>query len=411
MRRLGMATSFLLMFTTLGLNAQAPRPGAAPQQADPNAVFAGLRNTAQSLAVAERCEWSQPVDRLAGGALLNIQVADLKAQLGNPQAHQQIDAGLAQAVEQSSGFSCLGPDGQDAPQRAQLETLIEDQYWRMVAHIDVFAGSNWGQPIVFRPQERDMLDEEVAQIREQQGYGYYAVYNPLTSIADRTLSLVCRERNLTAERCGPVPGDVEPLLPIVQVILDETEQFARAVLLNRVAQRERLLAALDGQTENYFALGQACQMGAQVVNMGQARIREMREEPDASSWQELALAETRQLGQADTEGWLLLYRNNLNSVVFSSPWHVVARSGGEWAYEDVLLPFELPAELPEDIHEQMMQDLEIFEITPTEEQLAQLIEELKQSHSDSYTQVFLLNGSRIALNGNQELQMTDCQID
>ncbi|ALO45536.1 hypothetical protein [Pseudohongiella spirulinae] len=409
--RLKFTLLFAFLLALTDVEAQAPRPGSAAQQSDPNTVFAGLRNTAQSLAVAERCEWSQEVYRMAGGALLNIQIADLKAQLGNPQAHQQIDAGLAQAVEQSNSFSCQGPDGQDVPQRAQLETLIEDQYWRMVAHIDAFAGSNWERPISFSPEERSVLDEEVAQIRAQQGYGYYAVFNPLESIAGRTLPLICRERNLTAERCGPVPAEAEPLLPIVQVILNETEQFARAVLVEKASQREVLLAALNGQPENYFALGQDCRMGARVVNMGQARIREFRDDPDASSWQELALADTQQLGQADSDGWMLMYRNNLNSIVINSPWHVIARNGGEWAYEDVLLPFELPAELPEDIHEQMLQDLEIFEITPTEEQLAQLVEELKQSHSDSYTQVFLLNGSRIALNGNQELQMNNCWID
>jgi hypothetical protein len=80
--------------------AQAPRPGTKPQPADPNAQFAGLRNTAQ-------------------------------------------------AREQAAAFACQGADGRDAPQRTQLEPMIEDQYWRMVAHIDVFGGSNWGQPFGF----------------------------------------------------------------------------------------------------------------------------------------------------------------------------------------------------------------------------------------------------------------------
>jgi hypothetical protein len=209
------------------------------------------------------------------------------------------------------------------------------------------------------------LDLEIAEIKEARGYGYYEAYNPLTSIADRARPLVCRERQTTGITCGSVPPDLEPLLPIVQTILTETEQFARAVLQDRHARRDLFMTAVNGQPDNYFAIDQACRLGAPVVNIGEARL-----------WQE---------DNAD--------------------------SANAWVQELALLPFEVPDQLPPGVHEDLLQDIEDMELELSDVQMAQVIREMAETYSDSYKQTFLLNGSNIAVRGDQALSLQRCYAE
>jgi hypothetical protein len=91
--------------------------------------------------------------------------------------------------------------GKDLPQQHQIEMFVMDQYWRMIAHVDVLGSLRWGEVFCYTPEERTALDKEIAHIREFKGYGYWEVGTTLETLADKTVALACRERPSNSKRC------------------------------------------------------------------------------------------------------------------------------------------------------------------------------------------------------------------
>ncbi|MEQ9505109.1 MAG: hypothetical protein RLO80_02485, partial [Hyphomonas sp.] len=188
--------------------AQAPPPGAAaPAPPDPNRIMAELSNVAQITAAAEKCNWSDPMYVLASESMLAMKAAELKAMVA-PEVRGQVDTALEQATASVSTFACKTPDGIDPAQRHDITMFVMDQYWRMVAHVDVLGSLRWGEVFRYTPEERQALDKEIAHIREFKGYGYWEVGNPLETLADKTITLACRERPSNAKPCRPVPPEL-----------------------------------------------------------------------------------------------------------------------------------------------------------------------------------------------------------
>jgi hypothetical protein len=304
----------------------------APAAPNPNAILAELANVAQITAAAKKCNWTDPMYVLASESMLAIKAADLKAMV-LPEVRGQVDAALTNAAGSVATFTCKQPDGKDLPQQHQITMFVMDQYWRMIAHVDVLGSLRWGEVFRYTPDERSALDKEIAHIREFKGYGYWEVGNPLETLADKTAALACRERPSSGKPCGHVPSEMEGAAPTVKVLIETTEAFGKAVAAGKIKEQRDFEAAV-GDLSKFSVFGDdTCGPNALAVNVGEALTKtKVSDDTFGAMTQEVTFMEKFRLGMPDRVGWVLLFR----SIMYAgdnSPYMVLAENGGEWDEE------------------------------------------------------------------------------
>jgi hypothetical protein len=304
----------------------------APAAPNPNAILAELANVAQITAAAKKCNWTDPMYVLASESMLAIKAADLKAMV-LPEVRGQVDAALTNAAGSVATFTCKQPDGKDLPQQHQITMFVMDQYWRMIAHVDVLGSLRWGEVFRYTPDERAALDKEIAHIREFKGYGYWEVGNPLETLADKTAALACRERPSSGKPCGHVPSEMEGAAPTVKVLIETTEAFGKAVAAGKIKEQRDFEAAV-GDLSKFSVFGDdTCGPNALAVNVGEALTKtKVSDDTFGAMTQEVTFMEKFRLGMPDRVGWVLLFR----SIMYAgdnSPYMVLAENGGEWDEE------------------------------------------------------------------------------
>lgn len=335
MRRQARSAILGTLFSVLaaGVQAQGADPRApAPPPADPNAILAELANVAQITAAAKKCNWTDPTYVLASESMLKIKAADLKAMVA-PEVRGQVDTALEQAAASVSSFSCKQPDGKDQPQQHQITMFVMDQYWRMIAHVDVLGSLRWGDVFRYTPEERAALDKEIAHIREFKGYGYWEVGNPLETLADKTITLACRERPSNGKPCRQVPPELEGAAPTVKVMIETTEAFGKAVAAEKINEQRAFEAAV-GDLSKFSVFGDdTCGPNALAVKVGDALTKtRVTDDTFGAMTQEVKFVEKFRLGVPERVGWVLLFR----SMMYASdnpPYIVLAENGGEWDEE------------------------------------------------------------------------------
>lgn len=382
-----------------GAHAQGGPPGAAPPAPpNPNAILAELSNVSQITAVAKKCSWSEPLYVLASESMLAINAADLKSMIA-PEVRGQVDAALAQAAASASGIACKQPDGSDAPQQHQISMYVMDQYWRMMAHVDVLGSLRWGEPFRFTPEERATLDREIANVREFKGYGYWSVGNPLETFADKSAALACRERPKPGKTCSAVPAELEPAAERVKTVLETTEAFGKGVAQQLIKDRATLIADAGGDLSKYATIGtEACQRGAYTAKFGEALKKE---ETGSGLISQVVFVPTYFLGEKDPDGWLLLFSSRMFETE-APAYGLLARDGGEWDEESA----RAGAGAPRKLSDQMMQAIESKNPSPAERDA--MIAKAKETMAETYFTNFVSMGLMNSLSGAGTLNFTPC---
>lgn len=322
----------LSLMATPALAQGAPPGAAAAQPPSPNQILAELSNVAQITAAADKCHWSDPLYVLAAESMLAIKAADLKAMVA-PEVRSQVDLALAQAAGSVSSFACKQPDGKDPPQRHDITMFVMDQYWRMIAHVDVLGSLRWGDVFRYTPEEREALDAEIAHIREFKGYSYWSVGNPLEELADKTALLACRERPSNAKPCRPVPPEQEGNAPTVKVLIEATETFGKAVAAEKIGERKAFAAAVGDLTKFSVFGDEACKADTLAVKMSDALVKtKVSGDGFGQMTMEVTFAEKYRLGDSERAGWILLFRSMMPPGA-GEPYIILAENGGEWDEE------------------------------------------------------------------------------
>lgn len=379
--------------------AQGAPPGAAaPAAPNPNAILAELANVAQSTAAAKKCGWSEPLYILASESNLAIRAAGLKSIVA-PEVRGQVDTALAQAAASADSFTCKLPDGKDAPQRHTVTMYLMDQYWRMIAHVDVLGSLRWGEPFRFTPEERAALDQEIANIREFKGYGYWEVGNPLESFADTTQPLACRERPKPGKTCAAVKPELEPAADRVKVTLETTETFGKAVAAYVIKVHADLLADVGGDLSKYAVIGtETCQRGAYVAKLGDALVKE---EQSNGLTTQVTFTETYILGNEEPAGWLLLFSSRMFASEAPS-YSLLAEDTGEWDEESARAGAGSPRTLSKEIQDS------IDSRNPGPAERAALEAEAKEILVETHFRNFVSMGLMNSLSGGGTLALTPC---
>jgi hypothetical protein len=383
--------------------AQAPPPGAAaPAAPDPNAIMAELSNIAQITAAAEKCNWSDPMYVLASESMLAIRAADLKSMVA-PEVRGQVDAGLAASAASVSTFACKQPDGKDLPQQHDITMFVMDQYWRMIAHVDVLGSLRWGEVFRYTPEERKVLDKEIAHIQEFKGYSYNQAANPLETLADKTQTLACRERPSNGKPCRPVPPELEGSASTVKTLIETTEAFGKAVAAEKIKEKQAFLASV-GDIKAYSVIGdKACTRDALVVKTGEARIKsETTNDTFGAMTREVIFVEKFRLGNPENVGWVLLFRSIMTGSG-DNEYYILAENGGEWDEESARIGAGEVTDL-------YLEQIARIDSLP-EAQRAQARQEAKDSISSTYFMNFTSMGLMQAINGSGYITLAPCTAD
>lgn len=397
---IGAICAAMLAQTALG---QAPPPGAAPAApADPNAIMAELSNVAQITAAAKKCSWSDPLYVLASESMLAMKAADLKGMVA-PEMRGQVDAALAASAASVSGFACKQADGKDPAQRHDITMFVMDQYWRMIAHVDVLGSLRWGEVFRYTPDERAVLDKEIAHIQEFKGYSYNTVANPLETLADKTQTLACRERPSNGKPCRPVPPELEGSAPIVKVMIETIEAFGKAVAAEKLEEKKAFEAAV-GDIRAFSAIGDtACARNALVIKTADAHTKsETTGDTFGSMTHEVTFAEKYRLGTPERVGWVLLFRSMMSGSNDNN-YIVLAENGGEWDEESA----RIGAGNVTDVY---AAQVALIDTLPVAER-PKALQEAKESISGTYFMNFKSMGLMQSINGNGGIKLTPCTPD
>lgn len=394
-----MAAACLSLMAAGALAQGAPPGAAAPQAPNPNQILAELSNVAQATAAAKKCNWSDPLYVLASESMLAIKAADLKGMVA-PEVRSQVDAALAQATGSVSAFACKQPDGKDPPQRHDITMFVMDQYWRMIAHVDVLGSLRWGEVFRYTPEERKALDKEIAHIREFKGYGYWEVGNPLEALADKTALLACRERPSNGKPCRPVPPEQEANAPTVKVLIETTEAFGKAVAAPMIKEEQAFAAAVGDVTKFSAFSDDACKANTLAVKMSDALLKtKVSGEGFGQMTMEVMFAEKYRLGEPDRVGWILLFRSMMTPGA-SEPYMILAENGGEWDEESA----RIGAGQVDSLYEAQLDT--ISKLPP--EQRASATEEAKQAVAQTYFDNFVSMGLMQTINGGGGVTLKQC---
>jgi hypothetical protein len=396
-----------LCLTLLGMPAlaQGADPRApAPAAPNPNAILAELSNVAQITAAAKKCNWTYPINVTASEAMLAIRAADLKAMVA-PEVRGQVDTALTQATASVAEMACKQPDGSDLPQQHQITMFVMDQYWRMIAHVDVLGSLRWGEVFRYTPEERAALDREIAHIKEFKGYGYWEVGNPLETLADKTVTLACRERPSNGKPCRPVPPEMEANAATVKTLIETTEAFGKAVAAEKIKEKQDFLAAV-GDITKFSVMGDAtCEMQELSLKTGDALVKsKVTDGAFGSMTHQVMFAEKFRLGQPDRAGWILLFRSMMYETD-NDPYIVLAEDGGEWDEESA----RNGAGQVNQLSNAIMDDIESKEL-PLELEKTAIID-AKVTVVDTYFDNFVSMGLMKSLSGAGGLQLTQCTAD
>ena len=366
-----------LSFMTAPTFAQAPPAGSAPAAPpNPNAILADLSKAAQVTAMARKCEWEDPKYVLASESILAMKAADLKAMLA-PDVRGQVDMALSQAAGSVTALACKQPDGKDLPQQHDIKMFVRDQYWRMIAHVDVLGSLRWGEVFRYTPEERAALDREIAHIREFKGYGYWEVGNPLETLADTTVTLACRERPSNGKPCRPVPPELEGNAATVKTMIETTEAFGKAVAAEKIQEKQDFLAAV-GDVTRFSVIGDAkC---------------------------EVMFAEKFRLGMPDRTGWILLFRSMMYETD-DDPYIVLAEDGGEWDEESA----RNGAGQVNQLSNAIMDDIESRNMDPVLK--AKAIAQSKETVIETFFNNLVSMGLMKSINGAGGLKLKQCTAD
>lgn len=403
--RAAKAAVFALCLSWTGLNAAAQmddRGGAPPPPVNLDALLMSIAQDTQALEAAKACNWSDPLYRLATQSMLDIRVADLRSKV--PADKQGVvDTTLTNARASVAGFACKTPDGQSAPQRGKIELFVIDQYWRMIAHVDVLGSYRWNQPFRFTPEERAALDAEIKHIQEFKGYSYYSVANPLETMADKTVTLACRERPPAEKACMPVPAELEGLAPAVRTILTTTETFGKAVAADKIAERKALLAAIGGDATKFYTIGDdACERNALVLDMGNSLKRtETVQDSFGPMTSEVVFAEKFQFGDPERTGWALLFRS-IMTMDNNPPYILLAESGGDWDEDSARIGAGQVRKLSDEIQ------ASIDARNLPADQKAEMVADAKETMSETYFNNFKSIGLMQSLMGGSSVTLTQC---
>ncbi|WP_340691198.1 hypothetical protein [Hyphomonas sp.] len=383
--------------------AQAPAPGSAPAAPpNPNVILADLSTMAQATAVAKKCDWTDPMYVLAAESMLGMKAADLKAMVA-PDVRGQVDAALAQATASASGFACKQPDGTAPPQEHKVTMFVMDQYWRMIAHVDVLGSLRWGEVFHYTPEERAVLDKEIARIRDSKGYSYWEVGNPLETLADKTVTLACRERPSNGKPCRPVPPELEGNAPTVKVMIEFTEAFGKAVAAGLIMEKNAFEATV-GDIRAYSAIGDdSCTRDTLVLKTADAHTKsEETEDSFGAMTHELTFVEKFRLGNPESVGWVLLFRSMMAGDS-GAPHVIIAEDGGEWDEESARIGVG-------DVTDLYAEQVALIKTLPPAEQ-AKATQDAKDSISETYFRNFLSMGLMQSISGNGGVQLTPCSAD
>jgi len=398
MKLMGAAMCLALLGTPAlaqGADPRAPAP-AAP---NPNAILAELSNVAQITAAAKTCKWTDPMYVLASESMLAMKAADLKAMVA-PEVRGQVDAALAQATASVTGMACKQPDGKDLPQQHEITMFVMDQYWRMIAHVDVLGSLRWGEVFHYTPEERAALDKEIAHIKEFKGYSYNEAANPLETLADKTQTLACRERPSNGKPCRPVPPELEGNAATVKTMIETTEAFGKAVAAEAINERQAFLASVGDITQFSVFADEACKADTLAIKTGEARVRsEVTEDTFGAMTHEVMFAEKFRLGNPAPVGWVLLFRSMMNASD-SDPYVVLAENGGEWDEESA----RIGAGEVKDLYEE--QKTRIASLPPGEQQKAS--EAAQDAISKTYFDNFVMMGLMQSIQDGGNIKLKPC---
>lgn len=396
------AAAFLAL-PPLALHSQDRAPGSAQPQMDLDAVFRSIGDGVVAAAVSERCGWGDPLRVQAARSFAQIRTVQLKQYVPTDR-HAAMDAQLAQAAASVGSFPCPPAGASQPPQFQQVSAILDDAYWRMIAHVDVLAGSEWRRPISFGADERAALDREVARIREEKGYGYYAARNPLETFAQNTLSLVCREHPpADGSSCPAVDPRQEAAVPVVRALLEATAGFARAVASTRIEERRAFLAAVGDITQYFDAGGGSCTPGAMAVKHGDALVRTKKDDAGGLVTT-MAFAETYTLGTPGRQGWVLLFRSasdggDTGAALAPGDYFVLARQGGEWEEDQARAAVGDVEAMPK------VKELRAQGADPA------LIAEAAEAYSSVYFDNFVSMGLMQSLSGTSGMTLSRCVPD
>ncbi|MBA3068844.1 MAG: hypothetical protein FP825_10215 [Hyphomonas sp.] len=400
--RITIAAACLSLMAAPSLAQAGPPGGAPPAAADPNRILAELSNVAQITAAAKKCNWTDPMYVLASESMLAIKAADLKATVA-PEVRGQVDTALAQAAASVSSFACKQPDGKDPPQQHQITMFVMDQYWRMIAHVDVLGSLRWGEVFRYTPEERKALDKEIAHIQEFKGYSYYEAANPLETLADKTITLACRERPSNGKPCRPVPPELEGNAPTIRTMIETVETFGKAVAAEEIRVKQAFLASV-GDITAFSAIGdKACTRDALVVKMRDALTKsETTEDSFGSMTREVIFVEKFRLGIADRVGWVLLFRSMMSGSI-DNRYFILAEDGGEWDEESARIGVG-------DVTDLYAAQVALIDTLPPAER-AKATQEAKESITATYFMNFNSMGLMQSINGNGSVSLTPCTAD
>lgn len=385
-----------------GAHAQGGPPGAAPPAPpNPNAILAELSNVSQITAVAKKCSWSEPLYVLASESMLAINAADLKSRIA-PEVRGQVDTALAQAAASASGIACKQADGKDPPQQHEISMYVMDQYWRMIAHVDVLGSLRWGEVFRYTPEERAALDKEIAHIREFKGYGYWSVGNPLETFADKTVALACRERPSNGKPCGHVPPELEGAAPTVKLLIETTEAFGKAVAAEKIKERQDFLASV-GDITKFSVLGDdTCGPGRLALKAGDALTKtKVSDEAFGAMTQEVTFMEKFRLGEPARVGWVLLFRSMM-SEGDNTPYMVLAQNDGEWDEESA----RNGAGQVNKLSEAIMDTIESQSLPAPAKEAA--MADARATVSDTFFDNFVMMGLMQTINGSGGVTLKPC---
>ncbi|MEQ8322388.1 MAG: hypothetical protein RH946_19150 [Rhodospirillales bacterium] len=397
------SAAFCLAVMAAPVMAQAAdQRAAAPAAPNPNAILAELSNVAQITVAAKKCSWTDPIHVLAAESMLAMKAADLKAMVA-PDVRGQVDAALAQAAGSISTFACQQPDGTDQPQQQQISMFVTDQYWRMIAHVDVLGSLRWGEVFRYTSAERAMLDKEIAKVQESKGYGYYEVANPLETLADKTITLACRERPSNGKPCRPVPPELEGNAATIKTMIESTEAFGKAVAAGLIEEQKVFEAAVDDITA-YSAIGEKeCTKDALVVKTADAITKSQETEDSFGSMtHDVTFVEKFRLGKPEAVGWVLLFRSMMSGSN-SGPYKVIAENGGEWDEESARIGAG-------DVTNLYAEQVALIETLPVD-QRAKATQDAKDSISETYFTNFVSMGLMQSITGSGGIHLTRCRAD
>lgn len=392
----------LMAEPALAQGADPRAPAAAPP--NPNAILAELSTAAQGTAMAGKCSWADPTYVLAAESILTIKAADLKAMVA-PEVRGQVDAALAQAAGSVSAMACEQADGKDLPQQHKIKMFVMDQYWRMIAHVDVLGSLRWGEVFRYTPEERAALDKEIAHIREFKGYGYWEVGNPLETLADKTVALACRERPSNGKPCRPVPPEMEANAATIKTLIETTEAFGKAVAAEKIKEKQDFLAAV-GDITKFSVIGDAtCEMLGLSLKTGDALVKsKVTDGALGSMTHQVMFAEKFRLGRPDRVGWILLFRSMMYETD-NDPYIVLAENGGEWDEESA----RNGAGQVNQLSNAIMDDIESKNL-PLELEKTAIID-AKATVVDTYFDNFVSMGLMKSISGAGGLTLKPCMAD